>query len=60
MKPDETPKQEENPQPSVNGKPALGGQSELQKIRREILMLSDRAKKLATRIDVLITQQGQE
>jgi hypothetical protein len=40
--------------------PTSGGPTELQKIRREVLSLSDRAKKVADRIEVLITQQGQD
>jgi len=34
--------------------------SEMQRIRRELLSLADRATKLATRLNVLITKQGQE
>jgi hypothetical protein len=45
---------------SASPKPESNVQLELRKIRREVLMLSDRAKKLADRIDVLITEQGQD
>jgi hypothetical protein len=48
---------------AIGGNEAESGKAnpmELQKIRRELLALSDRAVKLAARLDVLITQQGQE
>lgn len=36
------------------------GPTELQKIRRELLTLSDHARKLAARLDVLITNESQD
>lgn len=45
-------------QNTAEHKPALNRETELQKIRREVLTISDLAKKLADRIDGLIATTG--